>query len=168
VLYRQPSADGRRQSRRIIHEDEGSPGLVEAEGPDAVPSGDLPAAYFSGDLVHSLHLTGSDPSLGPDPLAEQAPYLDEVSLVHSDLNGGRTKTPHAPPAAVVRPVIGQLMRGRLDVRDIEDIGDAALSYAEVKALAAGDPRLIELVHPGFPGDSGPWIPGSLVVLSCAA
>ena len=39
--------------------------------------------------------------------------------------------------------IGQLMRGRLDVRDIEDIGDAALSYAEVKALAAGDPRLIE-------------------------
>jgi ATP-dependent helicase YprA (DUF1998 family) len=29
--------------------------------------------------------------------------------------------------------IGQLMRGRLDVRDIEDTGDAALSYAEVKA-----------------------------------
>jgi hypothetical protein len=26
------------------------------------------------------------------------------------------------------------MRGRLDVRDIEDIGDAALSYNEVKAL----------------------------------
>jgi len=26
----------------------------------------------------------------------------------------------------------------------------------------------DLVHPGFPGDSGPWIPGSLVVLSCAA
>jgi len=25
-----------------------------------------------------------------------------------------------------------------------------------------------LVHPGFPGDSGPWIPSSLVVLSCAA
>jgi len=25
-----------------------------------------------------------------------------------------------------------------------------------------------VVHPGFPGDSGPWIPGSLVVLSCAA
>ncbi|HTW10536.1 MAG TPA: helicase-related protein, partial [Acidimicrobiales bacterium] len=39
--------------------------------------------------------------------------------------------------------IGQLMRGRLDVREITDIGDAALSYAEVKALAAGDPRLIE-------------------------
>jgi len=39
--------------------------------------------------------------------------------------------------------IGQLMRGRLDVREIEDIGDAALSYAEVKALAAGDERLIE-------------------------
>ncbi|HTW08689.1 MAG TPA: hypothetical protein VME46_14320, partial [Acidimicrobiales bacterium] len=39
--------------------------------------------------------------------------------------------------------IGQLMRGRLDVREISDIGDTALSYAEVKALAAGDPRLIE-------------------------
>ena len=39
--------------------------------------------------------------------------------------------------------IGQLMRGRLDVREITDIGDTALSYAEVKALAAGDPRLIE-------------------------
>jgi len=25
-----------------------------------------------------------------------------------------------------------------------------------------------LVHPGFPGDSVPWIPGSLVVWSCAA
>ena len=39
--------------------------------------------------------------------------------------------------------IGQLIRGRLDVREITDIGDTALSYAEVKALAAGDPRLIE-------------------------
>jgi len=25
-----------------------------------------------------------------------------------------------------------------------------------------------VVHPGFPGDSVPWIPGSLVVWSCAA
>jgi hypothetical protein len=39
--------------------------------------------------------------------------------------------------------IAQVMRGRLDVREIEDIGDAALSYSEVKALAAGDPRLME-------------------------
>ncbi len=39
--------------------------------------------------------------------------------------------------------IGQVMRGRLDVREIEDIGDTALSYAEVKALAAGDTRLME-------------------------
>ena len=29
------------------------------------------------------------------------------------------------------------------MREISDIGDTALSYAEVKALAAGDPRLIE-------------------------
>ena len=39
--------------------------------------------------------------------------------------------------------VGQVMRGRLDVREIEDVGEVALSYAEVKALAAGDPRLIE-------------------------
>lgn len=36
--------------------------------------------------------------------------------------------------------ISQVMKGRLDVREIEDIG-TPLSYAEVKALAAGDTRL---------------------------
>jgi hypothetical protein len=35
------------------------------------------------------------------------------------------------------------MRGRLDVREIEDIGDAALSYSEVKALATGNPLLMD-------------------------
>ncbi len=35
------------------------------------------------------------------------------------------------------------MRGRLDVREIEDIGDAALSYNEVKALATGNPLLMD-------------------------
>jgi hypothetical protein len=39
--------------------------------------------------------------------------------------------------------IGQVMRGRLDVREIEDVGDTALSYSEVKALATGDPRILE-------------------------
>jgi len=39
--------------------------------------------------------------------------------------------------------ITQVMRGRLDVREIEDIGDTALSYSEVKALATGDPRVME-------------------------
>jgi N12 class adenine-specific DNA methylase len=39
--------------------------------------------------------------------------------------------------------IGQVMRGRLDVREIEEIGDNALSFAEVKALAAGDPLILE-------------------------
>src|SRR6516165_8922947 len=39
--------------------------------------------------------------------------------------------------------IAQVMRGRLDVREIEDIGDAALSYNEVKALATGKPLLME-------------------------
>jgi hypothetical protein len=38
--------------------------------------------------------------------------------------------------------IAQVMRGRLDVREIEDIGDAALSYNEVKALATGNPLLM--------------------------
>jgi N12 class adenine-specific DNA methylase/SAM-dependent methyltransferase len=39
--------------------------------------------------------------------------------------------------------IGQVMRGRLDVREIDDIGDSALSYNEVKALATGNPLLLE-------------------------
>jgi N12 class adenine-specific DNA methylase/predicted RNA methylase len=39
--------------------------------------------------------------------------------------------------------IGQLMRGTLDVREIDDIGEAALTYGEIKALAAGDPLLLE-------------------------
>ncbi|TMC01271.1 MAG: helicase [Chloroflexi bacterium] len=39
--------------------------------------------------------------------------------------------------------IGQVMRGRLDVREIEDIGDVTLSYQEVKALATGNPMLLE-------------------------
>ena len=39
--------------------------------------------------------------------------------------------------------IAQVMRGRLDIREIEDIGDAALSYNEVKALATGNPLLMD-------------------------
>jgi N12 class adenine-specific DNA methylase/SAM-dependent methyltransferase len=39
--------------------------------------------------------------------------------------------------------IAQVMRGRLDVREIEDVGDVALSYQEVKAIATGNPLLIE-------------------------
>ena len=39
--------------------------------------------------------------------------------------------------------IDQVMRGRLDVREIDDIGEATLSFDEVKALASGDPRVIE-------------------------
>lgn len=38
--------------------------------------------------------------------------------------------------------IAQIMRGRLDVREINDIGDSALSFAEVKALASGDPLIL--------------------------
>ncbi|MEU4548788.1 helicase-related protein [Nonomuraea dietziae] len=39
--------------------------------------------------------------------------------------------------------IAQMKRGTLDVREIEDIGDAALSFAEVKALATGNPYLMD-------------------------
>jgi hypothetical protein len=39
--------------------------------------------------------------------------------------------------------IAQVMRGRLDVREIDDIGDNALSYNEVKAPATGNPLLLE-------------------------
>lgn len=39
--------------------------------------------------------------------------------------------------------IGQIMRGSLDVREMEDIADNALSFAEVKALASGDPLVLE-------------------------
>lgn len=39
--------------------------------------------------------------------------------------------------------IAQVMRGRLDIRSIEDIGDNTLSFAEVKALAAGDTLILE-------------------------
>ena len=39
--------------------------------------------------------------------------------------------------------IGQVMHGRLDGREIDDIGDTALSFSEVKALATGNPLLME-------------------------
>ncbi|MEU7822965.1 hypothetical protein [Catellatospora sp. NPDC049133] len=39
--------------------------------------------------------------------------------------------------------ISQVMRGRLDVREIEDIGEAQLSYNEVMAIAAGNPLLLD-------------------------
>ena len=39
--------------------------------------------------------------------------------------------------------ITQIMRGRLDVREIEDVGDAQLSMAETKAIASGDPLILE-------------------------
>ena len=40
--------------------------------------------------------------------------------------------------------IGQLMSGKNPSRSCEDLDEAALSYAEVKALASGDPRIIEM------------------------
>ncbi len=39
--------------------------------------------------------------------------------------------------------IGQVLRGRLDMREIQDIGDSVLSLGETKALTADDPLLLE-------------------------
>jgi hypothetical protein len=39
--------------------------------------------------------------------------------------------------------ITQVMHGRLDAREIADIGDTALSFSEVKALATGNPLLMD-------------------------
>jgi N12 class adenine-specific DNA methylase len=39
--------------------------------------------------------------------------------------------------------IGQVMHGRLDTRDIADIGETVLSFSEVKALATGNPLLMD-------------------------
>ncbi|MBW3641875.1 MAG: helicase [Actinobacteria bacterium] len=39
--------------------------------------------------------------------------------------------------------IHQIMRGDVGAREIDDIGDQALSYAEVKALATGNPLIME-------------------------
>lgn len=39
--------------------------------------------------------------------------------------------------------INQVTRGRVDVREIDDVGESTLSYAEVKALASGNPLIME-------------------------
>jgi N12 class adenine-specific DNA methylase len=42
--------------------------------------------------------------------------------------------------------IGQVLSGRPTGRDVDDLGDATLSYAEVKALATGNPLLLDLAE----------------------
>ncbi|MET3920793.1 helicase-related protein [Arthrobacter sp. UYEF20] len=39
--------------------------------------------------------------------------------------------------------INQIMRGRLDVREIEDIGDNTLNFAQAKAITSGNPLVLE-------------------------
>lgn len=41
--------------------------------------------------------------------------------------------------------IEQIMRGTLDVREVEDVSSTAMSYAEVQALASGNPLMLEKV-----------------------
>lgn len=47
--------------------------------------------------------------------------------------------------------IAQVMRGRIAVRDMEDVGDTALSFAEAKVLATGDPLVLDPRPPGMDG-----------------
>lgn len=42
--------------------------------------------------------------------------------------------------------IAQVMRGSLDAREIEDVGDAAISAAETKAITTGNPLLLDQVQ----------------------
>ena len=42
--------------------------------------------------------------------------------------------------------IDQVMSGALDIRELEDMSEEALSYAEVTAIAAGDMRILEKVQ----------------------
>lgn len=39
--------------------------------------------------------------------------------------------------------IDQIMRGKLDVREIEDVGEKTMSFAEVKAVSSGNPLILE-------------------------
>jgi hypothetical protein len=48
--------------------------------------------------------------------------------------------------------IAQVMRGRIAVRDMEDVGDTALSFAEAKVLATGDPLVLDPRPPGMAGN----------------
>ncbi|MDO5752462.1 helicase-related protein [Arthrobacter sp.] len=43
-------------------------------------------------------------------------------------------------------MINQVLRGSLDVREIEDVGDQALNAAQIKALTSGNPLLIEKIE----------------------
>lgn len=43
-------------------------------------------------------------------------------------------------------MINQVLRGSLDVREIEDVGDQALNAAQIKALTSGNPLLMEKIE----------------------
>lgn len=42
--------------------------------------------------------------------------------------------------------ISQIMTSRTPVRSAEDVDEKALSYAEIKALAAGNPLILEKLN----------------------
>ena len=96
------------------------------------------------------------PARGPHPAPGQPQPRgrgDPLRLrrIASTPTSGRPS--NAKPASSARSCAA-----RLDVREIEDVGDTALSYSEVKALATGDPRILEKAKhrrrghpPGTPG-----------------
>ena len=56
--------------------------------------------------------------------------------------------PRAPLVENKQKFISQIMTSKSPVRSCEDIDEAALSYAEIKALCAGDPAIKEkMVRP---------------------
>jgi hypothetical protein len=52
-------------------------------------------------------------------------------------------------------IIAQVTRGDLPDRDVDNIGDQALSFAEVKALATGDPLVLERLRSTLTSPASP-------------
>ena len=43
-------------------------------------------------------------------------------------------------------MINQVLRGRLDVRELEDVGDLALNAAQIKAATSGNPLVMDKIE----------------------
>lgn len=77
------------------------------------------------------------------------PY--EGKLSRTVLRGGTDSNASLLPDQTVenkQRFISQIMTSKSPVRSCEDVDETALSYAEIKALCAGDPRIKEkMVRP---------------------
>ena len=54
--------------------------------------------------------------------------------------------------------IAQIMTSKLPARAAEDVDETALSYAEIKALATGNPQIIERCQFGYGGQQAEYAP----------